>query len=217
MGKTRRTSWPSTSVRILRLIAARFAVWISMTWSPRRMSTMYGPTPGLQLIARSCVRELERHVQRLLVQHPDRDQAGISTRDRGYAADPGGGEAAVTVRSIGRVEGRLASGRACRAPPDHPPDRAAHAPRRRGHARDHVGDRAFAGDQAPEQGLLGVPGDDHGLAEARPIVRRLPPALQSGPSSSSRRRSRSSVRSTRSWAAPIARTTSRRWSCASTR
>ena len=58
------------------------------------------------------------------------------------------------------------------------PDRGAALPsRRRRDAGDHVGHRPLAGDQAPDQGLLGVPRHDHGLAAAEPVVRRIPAAV----------------------------------------
>ena len=66
------------------------------------------------------------------------------------------------------------------AAPPLPQDRAGGAalpPRRRRDPGDHVGDRALAGHQAPDQGLLGVPRHDHGLAAAEPFVRRVSPAL----------------------------------------
>ncbi len=55
-----------------------------------------------------------------------------------------------------------------------PARRAALPPRRRGDAGDHVGDRPQPGDPAPDEGLLGVPGHDHGLQPARALVRRVP-------------------------------------------
>ena len=65
-------------------------------------------------------------------------------------------------------------------PPALPQDPARRAPlpsRRRGDAGDHVEHRPRPGDQAPDPRLLGVPRHDHGVREAEPQLRRLPPAL----------------------------------------
>ena len=61
--------------------------------------------------------------------------------------------------------------------PQDPARRAPLPPRRRGDAGDHVEHRPRPGHQAPDPRLLGVPRHDHGLGQAQPLVRRLPPAL----------------------------------------
>ena len=75
-----------------------------------------------------------------------------------------------------RQRRRLSSGDGDALPQDRP-GRAPLPPRRRGHPGDHVGHRPRPGDQAPDQGLLGIPGHDHRLAAAQPELRRLPPAV----------------------------------------
>ena len=79
-------------------------------------------------------------------------------------------------RRIARHRAGLSSGHGDHLAQDGPRG-AALPPRRRGDAVDHVGHRPRPGDQAPDQGLLGIPGHDHRLEQAQPELRRLPPAL----------------------------------------
>ena len=147
---------------------------------------------------------------------PDRGTGHLARRAptrRGLAAAAG-------PRVRGRPaaqSSRLCSGHATPPVAQDTAGRAPLPPRRRSHPGDHVGDRPLAGHQAPDQGLLGVPRHDHGLRRGGTGRSMATSSSSTGPSSSRAARWRSSARSTRSSAAPTARTTSRPWSCASTR
>ena len=155
----------------------------------------------------------------LSIQDPDRRNVHVEGRPDRPAGPSRGRQVPATLPVRRPAGGRwltVSFGHGPTARPQGPPRGAALPSRWRRHPGDHVGHRPRPGHQAPDEGLLGIPGHDHGL-EAHPELRRLPAAVPLDRAHPELAASRSSAPSTRSSAAPTARTTSRRWSCASTR